>query len=152
MQRAVAFTLLVVCSALIAGCGDSRHMSRGAQRAAIAATGLSVFPRNPGRTVNCRLPYRLSTFYFEGRCTSKVRPHGSGAEVSFEIAGAVVEPPVFTGSPTGPKGPTNATGATAFVGATRKTEALTGHLTFLVDRHNQAHFVEVSERFPSSGP
>jgi hypothetical protein len=147
MQRPIAFTLLLVVAGLMSGCGGSGHTSLGAQRAAIAAAKrypggtrpsphTSMFPTSPG-TINCRIPTRTSGWYFAGRCTSRVWPHGSATEVSFIESGTALVGP---------------TSATEPVSSTRRPGGGAGHETFLVDRHNQAHFVEISNWFPQNAP
>jgi hypothetical protein len=127
MQRLVAFALLVVCVGLMAGCGSSRHLSLGVQRAAIAAAKrqarghASMFPASSG-TIACQIPTRMVGYDFTGRCTSSVSSRGAATEVS------LIESATVNG----------------------RKEA--GHETFLVDRNSQAHFVEISNWFPQNAP
>lgn len=152
MRRPVVFTLLVVCTGLVAGCGRSRHLSLGVQRAAITVAkryspGTSAFPTSPG-TIDCRIPTRLWTGYYVGRCTSKVWPHGTGADVSFIATATKFVTPPAANAPRGPIGPSTAKHAPRPAGPTTKSVAGTGHATYLVDRHNRVHLVEISDFFP----
>lgn len=89
MRRTFVLAALVVCANLVAGCGGSRHLSPAAERAAIRAAqrqddNLRIFPTRP-RTIRCKIPRGggLRTGSDPGRCTTKVSPHGSGAQVEF---------------------------------------------------------------------
>ena len=98
----------------------------------------------------------MDNSYFVGRCTSKVGPHGTETEVSFiesttEYVAPVLGDVAPLHGPTGPKGPTGGMHA-APMGLQRELDSQTGHETFVVDRHNQAHFVEVSDFFPQNMP